>query len=111
MPDYGLEFVPVQATKAHWGSINCMKNTWRHAITASDDGYIIIHDLVLFTRVRAINIVEWGTQLDYSNIFERPDIPRRIKSMCLEENYETGGSIVVGTSYGDVAVLSLGTTI
>ena len=111
VPDYGLDFIPIQSTKVHWGAINAMKCTWRHAITASDDGFIVIHDLVLFTRIRSINLIEWGWQPDGSSLFERPDIPRRLKSMNLEENYETGGTLAVGTSYGDVVMLSLGTTV
>lgn len=94
--------------KAHNGAINDLKCTQRHAITISDDGFIIFYDLYNFDRVRSIDILEWCI---YRSLLERPDILRKIKSVHLEENFETGGNLVLGTSYGDIIMLKLGTTV
>lgn len=108
VPEVGLGFMPAFTVKAHNGAINDLKNTQRHAITISDDGLIIFYDLYNFDRVRTIDILEWSL---YRGLLERPDILRKIKSAHLEENYVTGGNLVLGTSYGDIIMLKLGTTI
>ena len=108
VPESGLGFLPAFTVKAHEGAINNLVNTQRHAITISDDGYIVLYDLFNFDRVRTINIVEWS---NFVGILQRPDVPRKIKSAHLEENYSTGGNLALGTNYGDIIMLSLGTTV
>ncbi len=111
VPERGLLFRPARSAKVHWGAINAMESTNWHVLTASDDGYIIIHDIMSFDRVKSINIIQWGIGFNGFSLFERPDIARCIKSMTIEEDYVNGGKVTVGTSYGDVAILGLGTTI
>lgn len=108
IPKIGLEFTPAFTTKAHQGPITQLTNTWRHVISIGDDGNLILHDIISFARIRTINIMEWST---YKEIISNPHIHRKLKSIHLQENYDTGGQMVVGTSYGDVIFLSLGTTV
>jgi hypothetical protein len=108
VPQYGLGFIPAFTVKAHNGAINDLVNTQRHAISISDDGYISFYDMFNFDRVRTIDIMEW---CNYRSLLERPDIHRKIKCVSLQENEETGGNLVVGTSYGDIIMLRLGTTV
>ena len=108
IPEQGLGFIPAHTVKAHYGAINNVISTHKHAVTISDDGFIVFFDLVRFDRVRSIDVRFWA---DYRQLLIRPDIERRIKCAHLEENYETGGTLVLGTSYGEVVALSLGTTV
>lgn len=107
VPEEGLGFMPAHTVKAHYGAINNVVRTYKHAITISDDGFVIFFDLARFDRVRSIDIGFWS---NYRQLIARPDIERRIKCTHLQENYETGGTLVLGTSYGEIVVLSLGTT-
>jgi len=65
IPTEGLEFIPAYTTKVHTGSINQMYKTWRHVITIGDDGYIILHDVLSFAKIRAVQIMEWA---NYRNL-------------------------------------------
>lgn len=108
VPEIGLGFMPAFTVKAHEGAINNLVHTQRHAISISDDGYIVFYDLFNFDRVRTIDIMEWS---NYAGILQRPDVHRKIKSAHLEENAYSGGNLVLGTNYGDIIMLSLGTTV
>lgn len=108
VPEIGLGFMPAFTVKAHEGAINNLVHTQRHAISISDDGYIVFYDLFNFDRVRTMDIMEWSI---YAGILQRPDVHRKIKSAHLEENAYSGGSLVLGTNYGDIIMLSLGTTV
>ena len=108
VPEHGLGFMPAFTVKAHNGSINNLVNTHRHIISVSDDGCISFYDMFNFDRVRTIYVMEWCL---YRNLLERPDVSRKIKAVHLQENFVTGGNLVLGTSYGDIIMLSLGTTV
>ncbi len=108
VPQEGLEFSPAYTVKAHQGSINQLVNTWRHIISIGDDGVVILHDVISFAKVRSVNLMEW---CGYQNLLVNPHISRKLKSAHLQENYEHGGQLVIGSSYGDIIALSLGTTI
>lgn len=108
IPQVGLGFMPAFTVKAHNSAINNLVHTHRHAITISDDGFLSFYDLYNFDRVRSLDLMEWCV---YRNLLERPDIPRKIKSIHLQENTITGGNMVIGTSYGDIIMFSLGTTV
>lgn len=108
IPTEGLEFIPAHTAKIHQGPINHMTHTWRHVITIGDDGFLILHDILSFTRIRSVDIMEWSI---YRNLLENPHIHRKLKSVSVFENYDTGGQLALGTSYGDVIMLSLGTTV
>ena len=73
------------------------------SITISDDGCLMLHELGSLERQRSINFNEWCT-----NIMERPEIPRKLKCMSIVEDYEEGGNMLVGSSYGDIFVMSIG---
>ena len=95
-----------------------------------DDGSLIFYDLVRFDRVRRIDLVQWAADRQLPQLL-RANVPRKLKCIHLYEDYnrhydssgETGGSggssgggssgglIVVGTSFGDVFVCTLGATI
>jgi hypothetical protein len=108
VPATGLGFVPAFTVKAHNDAINNLVHTHRHAISISDDGFISFYDLFNFDRIRTIDIMEW---CNYRGLLLRPDIARKIKSAHLQEDHEAGGNMVLGTSYGDIIMLRLGTTV
>lgn len=41
----------------------------------------------------------------------RPDVIRRLKSIFVREDADEGGTVIVGTSYGDVYVIGIGTNV
>jgi WD40 repeat protein len=108
VPESGLGFIPAHTVKAHDGPINNLVHTHKHAISISDDGYVVLMDLTTFDRIRAVNVVEWAS---LCGLLERPDIGRKIKCVSLQEDHEYGGMMAVGTSYGDIIMLRLGTTV
>jgi hypothetical protein len=137
VPETGLSFIPAHTVKAHEGNatftastyffinfncfeindyhttciigpINNLLHTHTHAITISDDGYVVFFNMVSFDRIRSLNILEWSVEYD---LIKRPDIRRKVKCAHLQEDHENGGNMVVGTSYGDVIMLRLGTTV
>lgn len=108
VPKEGLDFTPAYTVRAHQGAINQMENTWRHVITIGDDGCLLLFDVISFMRIRTVNIMEWSI---YNQLLINPHIHRRLKCIGVYENYDTGGHIAVGTSYGEVILLPLGTTV
>ena len=104
----GLDFTAKLYWRAHYGAINDMLATPLHVITISDDGYVIIHDMARYTSIRTIHIVTWC--LD-KQLLEKPEIPRRIKCLQITNDATNGGTMVLGTSYGEVMVCAIGTTL
>jgi hypothetical protein len=97
-----------------------MKSTYRNMITAGDDGRVVIHDLGRFVKVRSIDILEWSLHrslieprqgvLYYERMSLSDDeIPRRLKCLDIHENEEYGGLLCVGTSFGEIVLMSIGT--
>eukprot|EP00603_Paraphysomonas_imperforata_P013153 CAMPEP_0114478068 /NCGR_PEP_ID=MMETSP0104-20121206/15752_1 /TAXON_ID=37642 ORGANISM="Paraphysomonas imperforata, Strain PA2" /NCGR_SAMPLE_ID=MMETSP0104 /ASSEMBLY_ACC=CAM_ASM_000202 /LENGTH=221 /DNA_ID=CAMNT_0001653163 /DNA_START=234 /DNA_END=895 /DNA_ORIENTATION=- len=110
VPDKGLDFVPVKTHLPHTKAITVMKNTDTHLITASDDGMIVLMDLIQFTCIRRIDVLEWA--LDKELIKDdSTDIPREIKCMHLLEDPVNGGTMSIGTNYGEVMLIDIGTTV
>ena len=105
VPDDGLDFVPIRSWTPHRGAITALTNTWRHVITCGDDGYILLWDINNLVRVRSIHIQQW---CNARGIMDRPDIPRRLKCMFVKEDHNQGGLLAVGTSYGEVVIMSIG---
>lgn len=108
VPSVGLEFQPAYTVKAHRGPITQLVKTWRHMITIGDDGTVKLFDMLTFVRIRTIDVMSMCLE---RNLFVAPNIHRRLKSASVYENYSTGGYLAVGTSYGDVVMLPLGTTV
>ncbi|RYH29959.1 hypothetical protein EON65_06755 [archaeon] len=121
VPREGLEFTPAYTVKAHYSAINDLQKTWRHVISIGDDGLVVLHDIIGFYRVRTVDVMYYCL---YYNLFQSTphiaayknnpyhgQIPRRIKCLHVKENYETGGTLLLGTSYGEVMIISLGTTV
>lgn len=107
----GLGFHAVTYWKAHRLAINDMVATARHLLTVSDDGYLVMHDIVTFASIRAIHVVQWT--LD-KGLITKPEIPRRIKCIHVKEDpwgVAGGGTMLIGTNYGEVMVSAIGTTI
>jgi hypothetical protein len=110
LPTSGLDFEPVKSWKPHKRALIDMKCTNRHLLTAGEDGCIVIHTLQTFSKIRTINILDWA--IDRGLIYdESTKLPRMLSSMFLSEDHENGGSLVVGTSYGEIVVLGIGTHI
>mmetsp|Transcript_25494 Transcript_25494/g.35065 ORF Transcript_25494/g.35065 Transcript_25494/m.35065 type:complete len:193 (+) Transcript_25494:224-802(+) len=105
VPDRGLRFRPAYTVVAHSAATNKLTSSWRHCISISDDGYLIFFDLARFERVRSINLTEWCA---YRQLILRPEIPRKLKCIHLYEDFQNGGMMVIGTSFGDVIACSLG---
>jgi len=104
----GLDFKALLYWRAHNTCINDMVATAKHIITISDDGYCIIHDIVRFVSVRCIHMVTWCLEKE---LVDKPQIPRRLKCMHIDEDNENGGLMLIGTSYGEVMISAIGTTI
>ena len=119
VPVEGLDYAPIKTWQPHKESINCLANTWKHVVSISDDGSLMVHDMFTFTRIRKIIISDWCVD---RNLFSHGiDIPRRLKSLSLRDYYRNGdrindpgsedgslGIMTVGTSYGEIIVMSLG---
>jgi len=105
VPEEGLEFLPAKTWKAHKGAINAMSATWKHMITISDDGFLLLYELDSLHLIRRLNVLEWCS---FKGLISRPDIPRKLKCIDVVEDQEEGGMMVVGTQYGDVVVMSIG---
>lgn len=105
VPEYGLDYKPLVTSRAHQGALRCIESTWKHLITAGDDGIIIFHDLDTLERVRRLDIT---TAIYDKGFISNPHIKRRIKSMYVSEDFVNGGSMCVGTSYGEILVMSIG---
>jgi hypothetical protein len=108
IPLDGLDFAPAFTTLAHNGAINQLTNTWRHVLSIGDDGWLLLHDALSFQRIRSINVMEWSLS---RALLPNAHIHRKLKSVHLQENFDSGGQLVVGTSYGDLIFLPLGTTV
>lgn len=108
LPQVGLDFQPVKTWRPHKRRLSDMKSTYKHLITIGEDGLIVFHDLVSFNRIRTINFLDWAIHKQL--IADGSEgIPRGLTCMSLVENFETGGSLVVGTSYGELSVIGIGT--
>eukprot|EP00607_Mallomonas_marina_P004894 CAMPEP_0182438064 /NCGR_PEP_ID=MMETSP1167-20130531/85486_1 /TAXON_ID=2988 /ORGANISM="Mallomonas Sp, Strain CCMP3275" /LENGTH=123 /DNA_ID=CAMNT_0024631235 /DNA_START=603 /DNA_END=974 /DNA_ORIENTATION=- len=105
VPEHGVDYEPNRSSKIHHGAIRCIESTWKHLITASDDGLIILHELTTLTQIRTIDIAYWTF---HKHLITNENIPRRIKSMHIVEDFESGGSMVIGTSYGEIMISSIG---
>jgi WD40 repeat protein len=106
LPATGLEITPLRTWKAHDGAVRGLTNTWRHGISIGDDGMMMIYELASLELMRKIDVMAWCVQ---RNIIDRPDVPRKLKSLALQEDFQKGGTILIGTSYGDVIVSNIGT--
>eukprot|EP01041_Mallomonas_annulata_P004093 gene4093-8140_t len=105
VPKSGLDYAPRRTSRTHGSAIRCIESTWKHAITAGDDGKLILHDLISLARIRTIDV----TQVTFDKqLINNPEIPRYIKSLQIVENFETGGSMCIGTSFGEVMISSIG---
>ena len=105
VPDYGLEFQPARTWKAHKGAVNAIASTWRHMLSVGDDGVLMVYELESLARIRRLDVREWCVS---RQLLSRPDIPRRLKCISVQEDQEEGGMVAVGTNYGDIVVFSIG---
>lgn len=108
IPYEGIEYTPVKTWMAHSSAVRDMAMTFRHMLSVGDDGLILFHDLATFDRIRKIDWLEWCS---YRDLVARPDVKRALKCISVLEDAENGGTVAVGTSYGDLAILSIGTNI
>ena len=54
-PDTGIEFLPCKTWRAHTGAVNAMETTWKHMVTAADDGVILLYELGTLLLQRKID--------------------------------------------------------
>jgi WD40 repeat protein len=107
VPESGLAFKPLLVMQAHKGSINAISSTRLHLITAGDDGCMLFIALTTKLRVRTLDVTHWAP----NSLVERLDVGRKLKCIAVQEDFTHGGTIVCGTSYGDVYVCGIGTTL
>jgi len=108
VPYSGLDFKPIKSWKVHNGGITQVTSTWRHLISIGNDGCLVLHDLRNLLKVRTINCLQWAV---YRGLVERPDVSRRLTCLYMIEDAENGGRMTVGTSYGEVYVMDIGTSV
>lgn len=108
IPLDGLDFKPLKTWKAHDGIIRAMTSTWKHMISVADDGNILFHDLSAIVKIRSINVAEWCS---FRNLIPDGRVFRSLKCLAIEEDFENGGTMVVGTNYGEIIVFALGSYI
>lgn len=108
IPHSGLDFQPAFTKKMHQGSINQMSQTWRHMITIGSDSKVLLIDVISFMKIRTIDIMEWGI---YRNLLSNSHIQRKLNCVHVLENYDAGGTMAIGSSYGEIILLPLGTTV
>ena len=77
-------------------------------ISAGDDGILAFIDLDGLYITRRLNVQEEAVKRSLS---VRPDVPRRLKCVFLTEDAENGGTLIVGTNYGDVYIIGIGTCV
>jgi hypothetical protein len=77
-------------------------------ISVSDDGFVLIHCIEQWIKIKSINILELAF---YRGLIEKPDVFRRIKCMNIREDFVNGGVMAVGTSYGEVMIFNIGTMV
>lgn len=110
VPEVGVDYAPAKSWKPHKAAIQCMVHTTSHVITAGDDGCIVLHDMLTLVKMRRIDIREWAVKRQLI-AEEFAEIPRMIKCMHVVEDSVNGGLLAVGTSFGDVMLLGIGTYI
>jgi WD40 repeat protein len=128
VPDSGLEYRPFEIWWAHKGCVRGFCKTWRNLISIGDDGVVLVHCLSSFMKIRSLNVLEWCVDKHLisqpkftSKPFEIKYISRSLKSLSLsssntftltaENAAECHDSfiIAIGTNYGDVILLPVGT--
>lgn len=85
-----------------------MRATYRHMISVADDGVLLVTDLSNFLKIRSINILIW---CNYRQLLPFPSLFRRIKCIDVVENAHEGGTVAIGTNYGEIIVMSIGTMV
>lgn len=105
VPEEGIEFLPAKTWKGHRVAVTAMAPTWKHMCTVGDDGVLLLYELDTLALIRRMDLREW---CNAKGLLPRPDIPRRIKCIDIQEDQESGGMMVVGTNYGDIIVMSIG---
>jgi len=74
-------------------------------ISIGDDGILLMTDLSNFLKIRSINILQW---CNYRELLPFPTLYRRIKCIDVVENVHEGGTIALGTNYGEILVMRIG---
>ena len=105
---YLISNIIILCVKVHDGAINQFVSTYRHLISAGDDGIICFLDLEACVVVRKMDILAEAARRE---LCLRPDVIRRLKCMSLKEDTEEGGTLAVGTSYGDIFIVGIGTCV
>jgi WD40 repeat protein len=105
---YGLDYLPVLTKKMHDGPISVIERTTNHVVTLGDDGIIILLDISSLWKVRKMDLLAAAAHRGFS---ESPRVKRKLKSIEIHHDADGSGTMIVGTSFGDVYVMSLGYTV
>ena len=126
---YGLNYQPRKSFAAHSSSINAIESTSLYLLTACSEGYLNIfswrdeEERLFLQRVRSVHLMTWSGNLlhhepsivrritclhrSYGGIRRQKDAQEKVKKEEKEEEKE-GGYLLLGTSYGEVFTLPLG---
>lgn len=109
LPYEGIDFTPIKTWKAHAkGAVTKMAKTFKHVLTLGDDCRVNIYDMRNLERMKSVDV---GGECIRRNLIPRPEVERRLKSVDIREDLENGGTLALGTNYGDIIILNLGTSI
>ena len=108
VPYEGIDYRAVVYLKVHKGPINALGTTFKHLLSCGDDGMLIFIDLESCNIVRRMDVLAEGVK---RGLTPRPDVIRRLKSIFIREDADEGSMVAVGTSYGDIFLISIGTNV
>lgn len=108
VPFDGIDYRPIVNLKAHKGAINALGTTFKHLLSCGDDGILLFVDLESCNIVRRMDLLGEAVK---RGLAPRPDVIRRLKSIFIREDADEGGTVAVGTSYGDIFLVSIGTNV
>ena len=109
VPEFvGIDYRPILTRPMHHGPLNVIQETNAHIVTLGDDGFVNILAKASLIRVKHMDLHKAALAQGFT---EAERVLRKLKS--IEIHYDSGGSgtMIVGTSFGDVYVLPLGFTL
>lgn len=106
VPEIGFDFEPVRSWRPHKAAITSFVCSWKHAFTGGDDGFILLHDLSTFSRVRQLDITQVSCDL---RLIPNAIVTRRVKCLSITQCTDTEpGSVIAGCCTGEIFVLCNG---
>ena len=102
---YGIDYRPILTRKLHDGSLNKITTTRSHLVTLGDDGVCMIMALQSMVKVRKVDVHLEAMRQGFT-ASER--VKRKLKCVTIHYDSDGSGTMIIGTSFGDVYVFPLG---